>query len=321
MSTWILVHGDCDGVCSGALALAANPEARIYFTSPVELAEDLGRVDEGSQVIICDIALNGDSVSDVTAKIRVISSKSTVLYIDHHPFPLGFDPAVFPARLIHELAPCASELTFRFFQEKLPKKMSRVAIYGAIGDYVDGTPFVQECLKDWDKRTIYFEAGALVQGLEGSRRDMRFKLEILRLLSRNRVPTISGELLGRALTETHEEESLLATIEKKVERMGDVAYVLDIGGSVSKAATYARVVAGATVGIAGETYDHIVDMSLRTETDDVDLNAILRDLAPRFGGSGGGHPKASGARIPIGSFRDFVAALNASMKTPNKKTQ
>jgi RecJ-like exonuclease len=321
MPTWILVHGDCDGVCSGALALAVYPYARVFFTSPVDLAEDLGKVDEGSQVIVCDIALNGESLPDVSARMRVLSSKNAVLYVDHHPFPPGFEPSGFPAKVIHELGPCASELTYRALQDKLSKKMSRVAIYGAIGDYTDDTPFVRESLKDWDKRTIYFEAGILVQGLEGTRRDLRFKLEILRLLSRDRLPSTSGELLGRALTQTHEEENILSTIEKTVQTIGDVAYVLDIGGSVSKAATYARVIAGATVGIAGETFDRTVDMSLRTERDDVDLNAILRDLAPRFGGAGGGHPKASGARIPSASFEKFVEALDRSLKTSEAKPQ
>ena len=320
MPTWILVHGE-DGVCSGALALAAFPDARVFFTSPVELAQDLGKVDEGSQVIVCDIALNGETLPDVSARMRVLSSRNTVLYVDHHPFPPEFEPSGFSAKVIHELGPCASELTFRAFQDKLSKKMSRVAIYGAIGDYADDTPFVRESLKDWDKRTIYFEAGVLVQGLEGTRRDLRFKLEILRLLSRNRLPSISGELLGRALTRTHEEEHLLATIEKTVQTVGEVSYVLDIGGSVSKAATYARVIAGATVGIAGETFDRTVDMSLRTERDDVDLNAILRELAPRFGGSGGGHPKASGARIPSASFEKFVEALDGSLKISEAKPQ
>jgi RecJ-like exonuclease len=101
--------------------------------------------------------------------------------------------------------------------------------------------------------------------------------------------------------------------------MGDVAYVLDIGASLSKAATYARVVAGSSVGIAGETVEGMVDMSLRTERDDLDLNAILRDMAQRFGGTGGGHPKASGARIPRGSFERFVEALSDSVRSSGSR--
>ena len=149
---------------------------------------------------------------------------------------------------------------------------------------------------------------------------MEFKHAIVKLLSKNRLPSSSGELLGRALTQTHEEENLLAKIEETVQKLGEVAYVIDIGGSVSKAATYARVVAGASVGIAGETVNGIVDMSLRTERDDLDLNAILRDITQRFRGTGGGHPKASGARIPRASFEKFVEALNASITSLRLKS-
>ena len=316
MPTWILTHGDSDGVCSGALALAANPEARVFFTNPVELAQDLKQVEEGSPVIICDISLNGDTLLEVLERMRVLSSKNTLFYIDHHPIPPNLDLTDFPAKVIHELGPCASELTYRTFRDKLPRMMNRIAIYGAIGDYADNTPFIQDLLKDWDKRTLYFEAGVLVQGLEGSRKDIGFKHEIVKLLSKNMLPSSNGELLGRALTQTHEEEKILAKIDEKVQKIGDVAYVLDIGASVSKAATYARVVAGASVGIAGETVNGIVDMSLRTARDDLDLNAILRDITQCFGGTGGGHPKASGARVPKASFEKFVEVLNASIQSP-----
>jgi single-stranded-DNA-specific exonuclease len=320
MPTWILVHGDSDGICSGALALAANPGARVFFTSPVKLAKDLKMIDAGSSAVICDIALNGDTLPQVLDGMRVLSSRNTLLYIDHHPLPPGVDLTGFPAKVIHELGPCASELTYKSLRDKLPKMTSRIAIYGAIGDYADDTPFIRELLKDWDKRTLYFEAGVLVQGLEGSRNDMGFKREIVSLLSENRLPSSSGDLLGRALTQTHEEEHALARIERTVRRIGEVAYVLDVGASVSKAATYARVVAGASVGIAGEIINDTVDMSLRTERDDVDLNAILRNIAQRFGGSGGGHPKASGARIPNASFQKFVEALSASITSPRIKS-
>jgi single-stranded-DNA-specific exonuclease len=62
-------------------------------------------------------------------------------------------------------------------------------------------------------------------------------------------------------------------------------------------------------------------MSLRTERDDIDLNAILRDITQRLGGSGGGHPKASGARVPEASFEEFIKSLNASIKNLGTKTE
>ena len=319
MSTRILVHGDSDGVCSGALALAANPDSRVFFTSPMELAQDLKAIDDGSSVIICDIALIESTLPEVLDRMRFLSSKNPVLYIDHHPFPAGLDLTELPGTIIHELGPCASELTYKAFQDKLLRKASRIAIYGAIGDYADNTPFIQKLLKDWDRRAIYFEAGVLIQGLEGTRGDIGFKLETVKLLSENRLPSSSGELLERALTQTHNEERTLAKIEGAIKKIGEIAYVLDIGLSASKAAMYARAVAGASVGIAGETLDGIVDVSLRTERSDLDLNVLVRDVAQRFGGEGGGHPKASAARIPNAAFRKFLEALNALIESPATK--
>ena len=53
----IICHGDCDGLTSGAIALAANHGARIWITNPVRLDNDLRRVKgKEKQVIITDIA-------------------------------------------------------------------------------------------------------------------------------------------------------------------------------------------------------------------------------------------------------------------------
>ena len=34
MKTIIFTHGDTDGLCCGALALAANGDSPLYFTNP-----------------------------------------------------------------------------------------------------------------------------------------------------------------------------------------------------------------------------------------------------------------------------------------------
>ena len=275
-----------------------NPEAKAFFTNPIELAEDLKRVEDGSRVIVYDVSLNGNTLQEVLRTTRGIASRNALFYIDHHPYPLGVDLTGFPAKVFHELVPCASELVFRTFRNELPRAISRIAIHGAIGDYADDTSLVRELLKEWDKRTFYFEAGVPVQGLEGSRRDIVFKHEILKLLSRNRLPSSNSELLGRALVETQEEEKLLGRIGAVIKRVGEVVYVLDIDASVSKAATYARVIGEASVEIAGETSKGIVDMSLRTERDDIDLNAILRDITHALGVQGEAIRRYQGQESP-----------------------
>jgi single-stranded-DNA-specific exonuclease len=310
MSTQILVHGDPDGVCSGALALAANPDSEVFFTNPMELYKDLKEINDEGSVIICDIALIETTLPKVLDQMRSIASKNSILYIDHHPLPAGLDLRELPGTIIHELGACASELTYKAFKKKLLRKASRIAIYGAIGDYADHTQIIQKLIRDWDRRTIYFEAGVLIQGLEGTKENIGFKREIVKLLSENRLPSTSAKLLERAVIQTHNEEQAISEIENKIDRIGEIAYVLDVGLSLSKAATYARALAGASIGIAGKILDGIVDVSLRTERNDLDLNILTREVAHRFRGEGGGHPKASAARIPSASFRKFLEALN-----------
>ena len=305
--SWVLTHGDCDGVCSGAIALAARWPSKIVFTKPSTLLDDLIGLRDIERIIICDIALPETKARDILATLQELSSKHELLYIDHHPLPFNFD---MPGFFVHSLNACASELTYRAFQVQLPKDMSRVAIYGAIGDYADDSEFMQLIISYWDKRMLYFESGLLSQGLDYIRRDYRSKRRILESLAMNLLPSSDAELAGAAIEESRLEERMRKEVTVKVRTLGKIAYVLNIEGSIGKAAIYARAVTGLQIGIAGEEERGYVDMSLRSVREGLDLDRILRRLAPSFGGTGGGHPKAAGASIPVESFQLFVKALD-----------
>ncbi len=310
MDWWLLVHGDSDGVVCGALAYAALGGGRIYFTHPAGLAEDLRVVEPGSNVLIADVALTGKFVEAVIERLRLLASRGQVVYIDHHPLPEGLNPRVVPGTFIHRLEASASELTYMYFRDRLPVEGERLALLGAIGDYLDETPWVREALKDWDKRAIYFEAGVLAQGLEGSRRMHDFKRHVVKHLAEWRLPSTLGELLVRALVESVNEEEMRIYVKKNLHILRSVAYVIDPPGSVPRAATYARASAGKPVGVAVERRKGLAIMSLRTNHPKVDLHKILAQLAGRLGGTGGGHPHAAGARVPLGSLEEFLEMLD-----------
>ena len=78
MTRWIFTHSDCDGICAGAIALAANPDARVFFTHPYGLLEDLENVREGDVVIICDIALSEDKLQAILEKFSLINELSLI---------------------------------------------------------------------------------------------------------------------------------------------------------------------------------------------------------------------------------------------------
>ncbi|OYT62688.1 MAG: phosphoesterase [Thermofilum sp. ex4484_15] len=315
MADWIITHGDGDGVASGALALAALGRARVYFSHPVGLYGDLREVvKEGDRVVICDIALNEAHLGELIKLLRRLGERGEVIYIDHHPLPLKIglpELKELPLNFIWDKGPCSSELTFKFFEDTLDPDFDRVAIYGAIADYAFNTPFIRRALTRWDLRLIYFEAGVLSQGLEGSRGLHEFKRHVVEHLSRNLLPSSLSELLVRALIESLNEEEMRVRIKDRIVREGDVAYVLNPHGSLSKAATYVKVMSGAKVGIAGEGRKGKIIMSLRTDIEGLDLNSVLRELTPKLGGSGGGHERAAGARVPEDKFKVFIEELNS----------
>lgn len=148
---------------------------------------------------------------------------------------------------------CASELAYTCFKDILDPEMSRVAIYGAIGDYSDNTPGVRELLNKWDKRELYLEAGILVAALEGIKKmDFAFKRSIVTYLSENRLPSLDRNLIEIAIRESEKNEKMRHVVRDLVKTHGKVAYVVNVEWSLGKAATYARAYGNTLVGVAAE---------------------------------------------------------------------
>jgi len=59
-------------------------------------------------------------------------------------------------------------------------------------------------------------------------------------------------------------------------------------------------------------------MSLRVVNRGLDLNVILRELVPKYGGTGGGLPLAAGARVPREAFIEFLMDLAERVGTVSK---
>lgn len=189
--------------------------------------------------------------------------------------------------------------------------MSRVAMYGAIGDFRDSTPLAEDLVSRWDKRSLYYEAGTLSQGIEMGRRDYRYKRLIVRQLALNDLPSEIEGLAEKAVLASRLEEGLRERVERTVRQMRHLAYVIDPDGFISKAAIYARIYGSRPVGICAEYRDNkrAYDLSARSATG-VDLNMLLNEAATRYGGHGGGHPMAGGGRIPARNLEKFLSYLD-----------
>ncbi|MGQ9760186.1 MAG: DHHA1 domain-containing protein [Candidatus Methanomethylicaceae archaeon] len=318
MIDWILAHGDGDGICSASIALSAFKKARLFFTHPVGLAADLRQVD--GDLLVVDVALPSKVYEDVLKEIdRILEDGHKVFYVDHHPYPPSFSPESFRGELIHSLSASASELTFMRFKDQLDPDISRVAIYGAIGDYLDRTYNVEKLLEFWDKRLLYLESGLLVQAIDSMGRNHDAKRELARYLSENKLPSGDEKIVKRALSETIIEEEMRKLIAEEAKVVGTVAYVIDLKWSLGKSAIYARAATNTIVGIGAESRKDFVDMSLRTPVEGLELNKEVIEVAGRLGGSGGGHAKAAGARVPAERFKDFIEELNVAIKKKTEK--
>lgn len=313
----VIAHGDSDGVCSAAVASAAlrgdYSTIRVYFSHPADLVKDLKEFAKGD-VIIVDIAVSESHTTELVEFMRLYGGQIT--YIDHHPGPLELNIKELPVRVFHEEGASASELTFRYFSKKLSREYSRVALYGAIADYLDQTAWVRNTLTMWDKRIIYFESGVLSQALEHSRKLHDFKRRVVAYLSENKLPSQDSELLVRAVQQAAQNEELLHWVEKNVEVEGAVAYVIDPPGSLGIAATLAKGLTGSLIGLAAERRGDTYIMSLRAVRGVVDLNRVLRLATRHLGGTGGGHPEAAGARIPAKALENLIVLLNKEVMAP-----
>src|SRR5665648_49360 len=311
--TIIFTHGDSDGICSGAIALGAYKDAYVFFTTPVSLLYDLDLALERDckNIIICDIAVDERTCTQLCEKLKTFSEHCELIYIDHHPLPSAFEGGEW---FHHDIERCASELTYNVLSHRLDADMRRIAIYGAIGDYKDNTPLIKNWLKDWDKRSLFFQAGLLIQSIIQAGRDYDFKRSILKPLSKDIIPSSIGNLTERAQEASRNEEVMRKNIKNDVKSLSHLSYVIDQHSYRSKAAIYAAAYGGTSVGLAAEYRAHkdVYDISVRTR-DDVDTNRIIRKVAIKFDGSGGGHPMASGGRIPAKYLEQFIDEFNAEI--------
>jgi len=313
---WIVSHGDTDGICSAAIALSAFKDAELYFSHPVGLAEDLAHID--GDVVICDIALSESVFRQVVRELnRISQGGNKVIYIDHHPLPQMFDAKEFPAEHVYSATSCAAELAYtRLMKDDpkaMPEDMSRVAIFGAIGDYLDKTYEIERLLNRWEKRGLYLESGLIIQAIDSLGRNHDSKRRIAHFLAAAKTPSSDEWVVNLAIGEALREEVMRKKIKEEVRTVGQIAYVLDIDWSLGKSAVYAKGTTEAIVGIGAETRRGFIEMSLRTHSEKIDMSRMLPQIAQKLGGTGGGHPKAAGARIPADKFDLFLRLMNAEI--------
>jgi len=199
----------------------------------------------------------------------------------------------------------------------LPEHALRIALYGAIADYCDDTPFAREHFDDFDKRTLYLESGLLVQALQEIDYSRESK-DIVWSLALGMEPSAIPNIVSLAIQATRIEHQMFEYVKRHARRVGHVGYVLDIpmSGYRGKTAKFAAYCTGAAIGISARTSGDEIDMSIRRRGIRIDLNRLLGKIVPALEhAQGGGHPAACGATMSRNEFPKFLHLLNEALSS------
>ncbi|MCF2135851.1 MAG: hypothetical protein K9W43_01305 [Candidatus Thorarchaeota archaeon] len=314
MKSFVLTHGDVDGITSGAIGLLAFPGSYLYFTKPSQIHTDLYRVakDRPDVVSISDIALNTAHFDDILRALSRFPDDTVIHWTDHHPMEAKYKRKLAKrVDLFHQIGPCAAELMYRKFKDRLPEHALRLALYGAVADYCDDTPFTREHFEDFDKRTLYLEAALLVQALQ----EIDYRRESKDLtweLTLGIEPSAMNNIVTLAMKATRVEHEVFRYVQTHARKMGPVGYVLDmpVHGYRGKSAKFAAYATGSPIGISARSSDDEIDMSIRRRNSTINLNRALNKILPLLNDAqGGGHPAACGGSMKREDFPRFLQLL------------
>lgn len=320
MGTTILTHADGDGICCGAIALSKFPKSRVFFTKPVSLLKDLKPVRD-KRIIISDIAVNKRDAPEIVKLLQEKSDNGAeILYFDQHPIPDNITISDLKKSckvFAHDPSGSSSEVIYRHYQKELPMEREWIAIYGAIADYAE-TSFVDEIMRNWDVRAIYFEVSTLVLGIKMKGfNTYDAKRKITDVLAKGGNPSDIFGLVKAAKRAVNTEFDLFEVTKNRASSRGKIGFVETIPsfGMRGSAALFAATARDKPVGMCLHSRKGHIDVTIRQRGKKYILHKLAEDATAFVSGSGGGLPEAAGGRIPKSTLTKFLKKFNELMKT------
>lgn len=310
-------HGkDVDGLASAALVKRVT-NAAVILADYGDFIERLSELEGVEELYICDLGLNNKTEGPFLDEIQRLGG-GNVSYIDHHPL----NPVVkrafrrFGVNLTHSLKQCTSMLVMEKFAERLPREAGLLGAYGAITDYMDDHPTARKIIDGFDRQFVTLESTVLSHAVSGAKANTDFLHQIVDGLAKLRYPHQIGNVYSTAIEQAERIANLISEIKKKGVRRRGLAYTETDEMSTGNVANLLIGAFETSTGIAyklkeGEFYE----ASLRgIPVPGVHLGEIVSRVAQRVGGSGGGHPQASGARFPKKRLGDFLRLVEKELE-------
>ncbi len=304
---------DVDG-CVCAALIRHVKKSRFLLANYGNLNECLRSIyDTHNLVYVSDLGINETTVKEF-ARIRQFAE---LVYIDHHPLNTEVLESIqeIGVKVVHNQRDCAGALTYKLFEADLPHEAGLLASYAAISDRMENGPVAKRLLRKFDRDFVLFETMLLSYALE--RADIDYKKKLVPKLSEFEYPHQIADISKLALEQAERVATLRRELPLRTQRIGNVFYADSKGNSTGTIANLLIEICDATISIGYDTNEktQISDLSIRGAIKaKVDLGEKASELAKKFGGTGGGHPKASGARIPTSKLMEFICALNDQSK-------
>jgi RecJ-like exonuclease len=304
---------DVDGLCSGSLAMAATG-GQIILSDYDDLVENLRKIPgDADRVVISDVGADSADFPDFLKEVQKLAKHAKVTYIDHHYMSEQAKRRLKSTgiQLVYDINECASMLTYRMFKDVLPERARLMALCGAVTDYMDDSPMAKKMMERGDRIFVLLEATMLSMALGGKADEAGFPEMVVGELSRMKHPHEIDGVPEAAVRQLEVEAKLGEEVKAGGTKMGRLAYMVT---SQYSTGNIAKLLIGAfdvPVAVAmKEKQPGWYEVSARgTSEVKVHLGRTIAKIAARLGGSGGGHKKAAGCRVPVAKSDDLLRAL------------
>lgn len=316
MKAYCISHRkDVDGLASGSMSVAATG-GELILSEYEDMIDNLRKVpDDADRVVVTDLGADSADFPEFLREMRRIARHAEVTYIDHHYMSGQAKDKLRKAgiHVVHNVRECASMLTYKTFKDQLPERARLNALCGAVTDYMDDTPMARRLMEKGDRQFVLLEATMLSLAL-GNRADEDGYPEMIasELSKMKKHPHEIAGVPEAAVKQLDREAALGEEVKAGGAKLGRLAYMLTTQYSTGSVAKLLIGAFDVPVGVSmKERTPGWYEVSLRgTSECRVHLGRTIAKVASRLGGSGGGHAKAAGCRVPVSKFDQMLKALS-----------
>jgi len=295
------------------MAVAATG-GKIILTDYDDFVDNLRKVpDDANSLVITDVGADSADFPLYLDEIKRIARHAKVTHIDHHYMSPSAKSQVrkVGVRLVHDVTECASMLTYKTFKQVLPERARLIALCGAVTDYMDDSPMARRLMEQGDRHFVLLEATLLSEALGLKGAEEGFPEMVVGELAKMKHPHEIRGIPEAAIEQLKREAHLGEVVKERGRKVGHLAYMVTdeySTGSVAKLLIGAFEV---PVGVAmREQQQGWYEVSLRSTSEArIHLGKTIGRISARLGGSGGGHRKAAGCRIPVSEADEMLKAL------------